>query len=312
MGLESATYINGLTPAWPLAGDAKNQGDDHIRLLKAVLQASLPNATKPFYFPTAEAITSTITLDATDQNNTVLVDSTSGSVTVNLPSTLGVSDKGWRCEVAKISSDANAAIVTPSSGFILAQVGAVATVRVGVLSEAATFLWSGSNWICWKPGPPVGTVMAFDGATLPAGHLDMSGGTYSNTAFAELFAVLASTTLRDRRGRMDIGEGTGTGLTARVAGTTYGGETHTLTAAQIPSISVSVSGNISATTNAHFVTLTSSSTGGGDFGFNPVLALSASSVSGTFSGTGASTNTSGASHPILSPSIGTKKIIRAC
>lgn len=43
MGLESATYIDDLDPSWPLSGDDVNQGDDHIRLTKQVLQNQFPN-----------------------------------------------------------------------------------------------------------------------------------------------------------------------------------------------------------------------------------------------------------------------------
>ena len=39
MGLESATYISELVATNPLATDAISQGDDHIRLIKSVLQA---------------------------------------------------------------------------------------------------------------------------------------------------------------------------------------------------------------------------------------------------------------------------------
>jgi hypothetical protein len=45
MGLESATYISGLNAANPVSGDTKSQGDDHIRLVKATLQATFPNVT---------------------------------------------------------------------------------------------------------------------------------------------------------------------------------------------------------------------------------------------------------------------------
>ena len=38
MGVESATYISELVPANPLAGDPVGQGDDHLRMLKTVLQ----------------------------------------------------------------------------------------------------------------------------------------------------------------------------------------------------------------------------------------------------------------------------------
>lgn len=42
MGLESATYLNDLVSTNPTGSDGKSEGDDHIRLVKAVLQATLP------------------------------------------------------------------------------------------------------------------------------------------------------------------------------------------------------------------------------------------------------------------------------
>jgi len=46
MGLETATYINGLVASNPVgASDPKSQGDDHIRLLKATILATFPNIT---------------------------------------------------------------------------------------------------------------------------------------------------------------------------------------------------------------------------------------------------------------------------
>lgn len=45
MPLESASFINGLDPANPAAGDTVAQADDHIRLIKSTLKASFPNVT---------------------------------------------------------------------------------------------------------------------------------------------------------------------------------------------------------------------------------------------------------------------------
>lgn len=42
MGLESATYLTSLVNTNPVSSDAKSQGDDHIRLIKAVLLSSFP------------------------------------------------------------------------------------------------------------------------------------------------------------------------------------------------------------------------------------------------------------------------------
>lgn len=43
MGLESATYIDGLVDTNPTASDNANQGDNHLRLIKSVLKATFPN-----------------------------------------------------------------------------------------------------------------------------------------------------------------------------------------------------------------------------------------------------------------------------
>ena len=44
MGLESATYISGLDSSNPDGSDSISQGDNHLRLIKSVLKATLPNA----------------------------------------------------------------------------------------------------------------------------------------------------------------------------------------------------------------------------------------------------------------------------
>lgn len=55
MSLESATYIADLITTNPDATDQVKQGDDHLRLLKSVLQTSLPGVTRPMYLEQASA-----------------------------------------------------------------------------------------------------------------------------------------------------------------------------------------------------------------------------------------------------------------
>ena len=43
MALESATYIDELVSTNPLASDNVSQGDNHLRLIKSVLQSSFPS-----------------------------------------------------------------------------------------------------------------------------------------------------------------------------------------------------------------------------------------------------------------------------
>ncbi|MEK9896695.1 MAG: phage tail protein, partial [Burkholderiaceae bacterium] len=43
MTVESATYISQLNTSYPAASDDISEGDDHIRLIKSVLQSQFPN-----------------------------------------------------------------------------------------------------------------------------------------------------------------------------------------------------------------------------------------------------------------------------
>lgn len=42
MPIETATNVMELNPAWPLGADGKDEGDDHLRLIKTVIQALFP------------------------------------------------------------------------------------------------------------------------------------------------------------------------------------------------------------------------------------------------------------------------------
>jgi hypothetical protein len=47
MSLETGTYISDLVPTNPSGSDPKSQGDDHLRLIKSVLQTTFPEASGP-------------------------------------------------------------------------------------------------------------------------------------------------------------------------------------------------------------------------------------------------------------------------
>jgi microcystin-dependent protein len=86
MPLESATYLDDLNPANPAATDLLSQGDDHIRLIKAVLQATFPNIAGP------------VTLSDTDINGLVTLISGGGVPTGTVAMWYGSSasvPSGW-------------------------------------------------------------------------------------------------------------------------------------------------------------------------------------------------------------------------
>src|SRR5262245_57803134 len=111
MSLESGTYVNDLSPTDPPGTDKKKQGDDHLRLIKAVLRNTFPNATRPQYFPRSRTTTTNGNIVASDMAAIIMANATSGAQALALPS-LGASDDGWFVEVMKIDGGANAVTVT--------------------------------------------------------------------------------------------------------------------------------------------------------------------------------------------------------
>ena len=91
---------------------------------------------------------------------------------------------------------------------------------------------------------PVGSVVQFGGTVAPSNWLFCNGDAISRTTYAALFTAIStafgvgdgSTTFNipDTRGRIPIGAGTGSGLTARTLADEVGTETHQLTTAQLP------------------------------------------------------------------------------
>lgn len=91
---------------------------------------------------------------------------------------------------------------------------------------------------------PAGAVLAYAGASAPAGWLLCDGSAVSRAAYADLFTAIGTAfgvgdgvstfNVPDMRGRAPIGAGQGSGLTDRLLAASAGAETHTLTTAQIP------------------------------------------------------------------------------
>lgn len=142
MSLETGTYVSDLVVANPPFSDLRKQGDDHLRLIKSVLRTTLPNASKPFYFPTIVGKTTTFTLLATEMNAIFLVTSTGGSFSAFLP-TLASTDAGWTAIIQKTSTDLNSVNVFPLAGLI----NNVAFLPLTSPYSFLTVYWTGSSWL---------------------------------------------------------------------------------------------------------------------------------------------------------------------
>lgn len=110
-------------------------------------------------------------------------------------------------------------------------------------------------------GMPTGALMPYAGASAPTGYLLCDGSSVSSSTYLALHAVISNTyggtaytgaaglsfNLPDLKGRMPIGSmGTGSGLTARVTGTKYGTESHTVSSSNISQFTT---GNMNANVN---------------------------------------------------------------
>lgn len=223
MGLESGTWVSDLVKTNPTSSDDRSQGDDHLRLIKTVLQNTFPNAGKAFYLPDTAAKTADFSVTSAQMNVTFLVDTSGGNVAMTLP-TLASGDAGWFCYLMKTTTDGNAIFVTPPSGTI--QSGALsglAKTRRAIPGVACKVWWTGSAWIAERAErAPVGAIIDFDGASLPAGYELPNGQTLAGTAgsvYPDFYAAKSSLVTRDITGRViAMKEASATRLTSGVSG----------------------------------------------------------------------------------------------
>ena len=108
MTVESASFISGLVPAYPPGSDSISEGDDHLRLLKSVLQGTFPNANAAVngIHTSTSAPTSTsaglLWYDTTSSNEVLKIRNSADSGWITLstsPATdfklLGATNVGW-------------------------------------------------------------------------------------------------------------------------------------------------------------------------------------------------------------------------
>lgn len=165
MSLESATFISQLDSTNPVASDQIKQGDDHLRLVKSVLQACFPNADKAFYFPDSVTKTGNYTILAADIGKRLLADASGGAFNLTLP-TLAAADDGWSIWIMK--SDATTTAVT-----LVGTVNGVASPTISKQYQAQFVFWSGTAWFSIGALPDPMSFVSKDTGALAGPTLDL-------------------------------------------------------------------------------------------------------------------------------------------
>lgn len=207
MTIEVATYINDLQPVNPTSTDQVSQGDDHLRLIKQVLQNSFTGSTRAFNIPTARTIGASVTLLKSDGAGMVYVNTAASAISLTMP-TLTAADAGWMVTLCKVTGDVNPIFVLPSSGTISSAGVAVARARRCIPYKRFGVVWDGSNWFCERiNSEPIGVTLDFFGSALPAGFEWPNGQILASVAtnYPELNGVYGSGNLPDLRGFVCVG-----------------------------------------------------------------------------------------------------------
>jgi microcystin-dependent protein len=145
---------------------------------------------------------------------------------------------------------------------------------------------------------PVGTIAMYGGSSAPTGWLLCNGDAFNASTYPNLNTVLGVATTPDLKGRVPVGAGTGSGLTARSLGATGGNETHTLGIGEIPSHNHNgeTSQNTTSHSHAQLVGLVNYETGP----FQAVVTVPIGSASGTDGNYSTGTQSSNHIHTIPS------------
>lgn len=257
MGLEvDAGFIATMEKTWPLGGDFKKEGDNHIRMMKNRLQNTFPNADRAFQIPRPMSINSGTGVTTAFDNARVYVDTGVGNadspgVTLALPA-LTTAENGLLFTVVKINNGPAPIRLTGPGGGVLIN-GLYDQIRRSVSSKPIVVTWNNGWFVDRQIGAPIGTCIPYFGPVTDVvqGLVAPIGvGSYFNNSWFELdqwvvsrFGPVNSGVLPDMKGRTFFGASQGTARVYTGAGGFPTGENpwegggeggHTLTTAEIP------------------------------------------------------------------------------
>ena len=189
MTVESASFISGLVPAYPPGSDSISEGDDHLRLIKNVLQGTLPNANAAIngIHTKATAPTSTtagqLWFDTTNNVLKIRNEADSGWVTLNVsPITdfklLGSNTIGW---VLPTADGVSGQYLTTDAAGNLDWTSASGDELPSQTGHSGKFLTTNGSTASWDTVSRTAATTAFR-ATM-SGNQDIANNTTSTITF---------------------------------------------------------------------------------------------------------------------------------
>lgn len=166
MPIETASFINDLTPSNPLSSDPAGQGDDHLRLIKSTLKGTLPNMGAVFSQVRSQDINQSIS-SAWNTNHYIVSNSATTTVLFTLPPAASITS-GFYIDFTTLAG-ANI-VVSPTS----ASINGATSLAIPEQTFARAYFVGGTSWRCDKH-PTGGTTNVFQGDVTIGGRLTVSG-----------------------------------------------------------------------------------------------------------------------------------------
>jgi microcystin-dependent protein len=236
MGLENATYIDGLNASNPVGNaDDISQGDDHLRLIKAVLKNTFPGLNKATYLQIAStnvASSATTNIGSAASDNLRIT----GTTTITSFGTAAAGIRRFLRFAGSLTLTHSSSLMLPSgANIVTAEDDTACMLSLGSGNWIALFYEKANGKALVAPAiseianlssrlemleqfSHVGTMMDYAGTedSIENGWLPCDGRAVSRTTYSELFSKLSTTygtgdgtttfNIPDCRGRVSAGK----------------------------------------------------------------------------------------------------------
>lgn len=170
MPVELAPFVNDLVPANPLGSDPAGQGDDHIRLIKSALLATLPNMGA--VLGQVRRQDTAVSISSTWNTNRILVSaSATATVVLTLPPA-GSITVGFYIDITTIGT--GTVSLLPSGA---ASINGGVSLSIPPLNNAHVYFVGGTSWLANLTPSGQGGNSTFGGNVSISGAVHIGGAT---------------------------------------------------------------------------------------------------------------------------------------